>query len=76
MSDVLRWAGIAMLLLAVAAPFFLFAASFTWTRDLAIDARAYIWIAGAGVGAFGIAASAIPFGLARLLDHLSEGSRT
>jgi hypothetical protein len=69
MPDVLRWAGIAMLLLSVVVPGFLFVASYAWTAGLAIEARAYIWLAGVGVGAFGVAASAIPFGLARLLDH-------
>lgn len=69
MPDVLRWAGIAMLLLSVAVPGFLFVASFRWTDGLALEARAYIWLAGVGVGAFGVALSAVPFGLARLLDH-------
>jgi len=73
MPDVLRWAGIAMLLLAAGLPFFLFAASYSWTPSLDIQARAYIWIAGAGIGAFGAAASAVPFGLARLLDRLTAG---
>lgn len=69
MPDVLRWAGIAMLLLAVALPGFLFIASFQWTDALAIQARAYIWIGGVGVGVFGAATAAVPFGLARLLDQ-------
>jgi len=71
MPDVLRWAGIAMLLLAAALPGFVFAASYQLVADP--GGRAYLWMLGALVAVFWAALAAIPFGLARVLDRLTAG---